>query len=130
MTFLARLFPSYLLMESALIASRREAEDLRVELQIARDTAKESRARFEEERAELKELRRERTEELKQTANFMAYAKTARMIFVAPGTDLPQAAPPITPEQLGGRSNMPDLVARAKREFRQAVEAAEKQVAA
>ncbi len=117
MNFLLRFFPAYILMESALIASRREAEDLRAELSSAHLTIGEWRSRYEEDRAELKEIRRERIEELRQTANFMAYAKTARMIFVEPGSNLPQPAPQVTPEQLGGRSSMRDKVAQARREF-------------
>ena len=121
MNWFLRLFPAYLLMESALIASRREAEDLRTELNIARMTATEAKARYEEERAELKVLRNEQVESLKQTANFMAYAKTARMIFVQPGSDLPVSAPPVTPEQLRGAVHGRDLVAQATRQFNDAL---------
>lgn len=130
MTFFARLFPSYVLMESALLASRRETEDLRTELNIARDTVRESKARYEEERAELKALRIEHTETLKQTANFMAYAKTARMIFVEPGSSLPLPAPPVSSEQLGGRVSMRDRTAQVLREFHEATRTEPEQVAA
>ncbi len=129
MNFLLRFFPAYALMESALIASRREAEELRAELERDRLTLNYWKLRYEQEQGERKLLISEYTESLRQTANFMAYAKTQRMIFVAPGSDLPQPAPQVTPEQLGGRSSMRDKVAQARREFDEAVDAASKEAA-
>lgn len=121
MTFFLRLFPAYALMESALIASRREAEDLRAELEREREFRSMDMTRAADLRSELDKIRNERISDLKATANFMAYAKAARMIFVEPGSNLPLPAPQVTPEQLGGRLSMRDKVAQAKREFDEAI---------
>jgi len=116
MSFLS-LFPAYRLMESIVMDSRREVENLRAEVEIARAAAAESSKRFEEERTELKELREKYEKALIQIANFMAYAKTARMIFVPEDSNLPQPAPPVEPEHMMSRVTGRELVARANKKF-------------
>lgn len=117
MNWFLSLFPSYSLMESALIASRREAEGLRADLERERRAVEIETAYSRELRDELKELRERHEKSLMQTANFMAYAKTARMIFASEGSSLPQPAPPVTNEQLTVRSTMREKTAEAKKKF-------------
>lgn len=116
---LAALFPAYRLLESALMASRREAEDLRAQLTLSRDIRIASAGTYEEVRAELKEIRTRHEKMLIDIANFMAYAKTARRIFVGEDELSPLPAPPVTPEQMKGPTQMRDKVAQAEREFRE-----------
>jgi hypothetical protein len=117
MNWIAALFPSYRLMESALMASRREAEGLRADLERERRSLELEAAYSRELRNELKELRERHDQSLMQTANFMAYAKTARLIFIEPGSNLPQPAPPVTNDQLVMRTTMRERTAEAKKTF-------------
>ena len=71
--------------------------------------------RFDEERAELKEIRDRHEKSLTQSANFLAYAKTGRMIFTD-GNDTPIPIP--APSEIKPmRPQASQLVADANREF-------------
>lgn len=118
MLFLS-LFPAYRLMESMVVDSQRQAVELRADVEAERKSAAGWQKRFEEERAELKELREKYETSLKQTANFMAYAKTARMVFVPEDSNLPQPAPPVEMDQLPLRRNPQNKVAQAMKKFDQ-----------
>jgi hypothetical protein len=120
---LASLFPAYRLMESALMASRREAEDLRSQLSESKNIRLAWEGDYQEQRDELKELRAKHEKMLVDIANFMAYAKTARRIFIGEDELSPLPAPPVTPEQLKGPTQGRDLVAKANKEFKDALRA-------